>query len=319
MAEVPSYTKVAALGHRASAALYEDGNIEVTEKLDGSQFAFGVVGGDLSYRSKGRQIPRHSIQDNDLFYPVTQWVESAAEAGLIPEDAWFYGETLCKPKHSTLRYDRVPRNHFALFAARPAMDETDWFPYEGLRVIAESMGCDIANLLDVGTSPQEILDFLDAKPISQLGGCPMEGVVLKNLSQQMMVGPMMFECVVVKFVHEAFKEVHQKNWKQENTGKGRWQIFQEQFATEQRWLKSIQHMAEDGRLLGEPKDIGTLMIEIKKDIGQECKDEIVKFLWKEFGQELLRNSVRGMPEWYKERLALGEINQYLGGTPNEQE
>ena len=91
--------------------------MEVTEKLDGSQFAFGVVGGELSYRSKGRQIPLYGEEPTSLFYPAAKHVESLHEQGLIPEGVWFYGEAFKKPRHSTLRYDRVPRNHIALFGA----------------------------------------------------------------------------------------------------------------------------------------------------------------------------------------------------------
>jgi hypothetical protein len=294
------------------ATIFDNDNVEITEKIDGSQFAFGIVRGELCYRSKGRQIPRHSVQENDLFYPVIQYVEEQAEKGQIEEEHWYYGETLRKPKHSTLQYDRVPLNHFALFGCVQADDETAWFPYDGLLIVADSLGVEVAQRLTVEPTPEAILAHIEQGVESQLGGEPMEGVVIKDLAQEYLFGPQLFPIMTAKFVSETFKEVNAKNWKAENTGKGQWDTFKEQFATEARWHKAIQHMAEDGTLLGEPKDIGQLMIEIKKDIGQEAKEEIVKFLWKHFGQELLRDSVRGLPEWYKEQLALGHINELLG-------
>ena len=177
---VPAYPKVAALGHRAVADIF-DGKVEFSEKLDGSQFAFGIVGGELHYRSKGRQIPRNSVQENDLFYPVIRWVEDLADAGNIMEDHWFYGETLRKPKHSTLCYDRVPRNHFALFGVSTAWDAgASWFPYKGLCIISDTLGCEVAQRLVIEPTAEAVLAWIDENHESQLGGTPMEGVAKRS-------------------------------------------------------------------------------------------------------------------------------------------
>jgi len=322
---VPSYTKVAALGHRSVGTIWE-GDVEVTEKIDGSQFAFGVVGGELYMRSKGRQIPRHSVTPQDLFFNTIQQIEDRFEHGVIPEDYWFYGEAIGKNRHSTLNYENIPQGNFVLWAARHVDDETAWFPYGGLVTFAESMEVDIARRVSIDLSdevrPAEaLLAFLSGRPKSQLGAAlnkkgedvGMEGVVVKNLGQEMLYGPILFPVMAAKFVTEQFKEVHQADWKAQNTGKGRWDLFQEQYRTEARWMKTIMHLAEDGQLVGEPKDIGLLMNMVQKDIGQECKEEITKFLWKQFGRDLMRNAVRGLPEWYKEQIALGNIEEILNG------
>ena len=313
MTGVPAYPKVAALGHRAVADIW-DGQVEVTEKIDGSQFAFGIVGGELCYRSKGRQIPRHSVQENDLFFPVIEWVESIAEQGGIEEGFWYYGETLKSPKHSTLKYDRIPRNHFALFACVDAEDERAWFPHRALYHISQTLDCDVAGycMLLGSWDAEKIVAYIDEKHESMLGGVPMEGLVIKNLDKEYLYGPILWPIMTAKYVSDGFKEVHEKNWKMQNTGRGKWEVFMDQFNNEARWLKSAQHMAEDGQLLGEPKDIGQLMNRVQKDIGEECKEDIQEFLWKQFGRDLMRNSVRGLPEWYKQELALGNINPLLG-------
>ena len=145
----------------------------------------------------------------------------------------------------------------------------------------------------------------------------MEGVVIKNLGKEYLYGPILFPIMTAKFVSDGFKEVHQRDWTKQNTGKGKWDVFQARFNNEARWMKSVQHMAEDGTLLGEPKDIGPLMNRVQKDIGEECKEEIQDFLWRQFGRDLMRHSTRGIPEWYKERLALGEINPLLGDISDE--
>ena len=38
-----------------------DGEVEITEKLDGSQFGFGRVDGELVIRSKGREIDLEAL------------------------------------------------------------------------------------------------------------------------------------------------------------------------------------------------------------------------------------------------------------------
>lgn len=311
---IPAYPKVAALGHRAVEDIFE-GTVEVTEKIDGSQFAFGILDGELHYRSKGRQIPRHSVTESDLFYPVIQWVEQAAERGLVQEGFWYYGETLKKPKHSTLTYSRVPQNHFALFGCVDANDERAWFPHAGLRPIADTLECEVVDsfIQLEQWDAERIVAMIDEKITSQLGGVPMEGLVIKNLDKEYLYGPILFPIMTAKFVSDGFKEVHSRDWKNTNTGKGKWDVFQEQYNSEARWWKSVQHMAEDGNLLGEPKDIGQLMNRVQKDIGEECKEEILNFLWRQFGRDLMRHSVRGLPEWYKEQLALGNLTNLLDG------
>ena len=108
-----------------------------------------------------------------------------------------------------------------------------------------------------------------------------------------------------KYVSDKFKEKHQKDWKKENTGKGKWELFKENYRTEARWLKTIQHLRDDGKLDNSLKDIGNLIKEVKRDICEEEKENIKYFLWREFGEELLRKSVWGLPEFYKKYLMEG--------------
>lgn len=79
--------------------------------------------------------------------------------------------------------------------------------------------------------------------------------------------------------------------------------YVEAHRTEARWMKGIQHLTEKGELEYSPRDIGNLIREIKADIEEEEKENIKEFLWREFGQEFLRRSTSGLPEFYKEWLA----------------
>jgi ATP-dependent helicase/DNAse subunit B len=74
-------------------------------------------------------------------------------------------------------------------------------------------------------------------------------------------------------------------------------------------LKAIQHLKEKGELEFTPRDIGKLIKEIQDDITEEEKENILNFLWNEFGKELLRNAVKGFPEFYKRYLAERNFNK----------
>ena len=50
-----SYGKIFNLGHKETEALF-DGPVVVEEKIDGSQFSFGSINGELKVRSKGREF-----------------------------------------------------------------------------------------------------------------------------------------------------------------------------------------------------------------------------------------------------------------------
>jgi hypothetical protein len=55
--KISSYSKVYNLGHRTIEQLF-DGIVVAQEKVDGSQFSFGLIDGELYCRSKGkRQMP----------------------------------------------------------------------------------------------------------------------------------------------------------------------------------------------------------------------------------------------------------------------
>jgi len=41
---------------------------------------------------------------------------------------------------------------------------------------------------------------------------------------------------------------------------------------------------------------------VHNDIISEEKETIKNFLFREFGQEIIRKSTAGLPEWYKEKL-----------------
>ena len=142
----------------------------------------------------------------------------------------------------------------------------------------------------------QLLELLNTE--SCLGGHKIEGVVVKN-----------YKCtadgkyMVGKFVSEAFKERHEKEWGERNPG--RQDIIEDiiqSLKTEPRRLKAVQHLAEKGELQNVPQDIGKLFKEMQNDIDGEESDYIKERLYRHFKQQIQRGVCSGLAEWYKERL-----------------
>ena len=107
-----TYPSVYALGHKAITELLLD-PVVVQEKVDGSQFSFGLLDGVLHMRSKGAVVDPRS--HDKMFAGAVETVCKLQERGLL-EDGWTYrAEVLAKPKHNTLCYARVPVGNLVLF------------------------------------------------------------------------------------------------------------------------------------------------------------------------------------------------------------
>src|SRR4051812_39259011 len=111
---VHSYPKIWSVGHAAITELLLD-DVVVEEKVDGSQFSFGIYGGELRCRSKNKDI----ILDNPekMF---AEAVNTVRELAPILRDGWTYrGEYLQGRGHNHLTYDRIPAKHICLFDINP--------------------------------------------------------------------------------------------------------------------------------------------------------------------------------------------------------
>jgi ribosomal protein L20A (L18A) len=140
------------------------------------------------------------------------------------------------------------------------------------------------------------------KTKSYLGEADIEGFVVKNYHRPFLLGGQPISLMAGKYVSEGFKEKHKADWGKEHSTKGKWEVFKDSYRTEARWHKAIQHLKERGLLEFAPRDIGALIKEIQNDIAEEEKEDIKEFLWKEFGQEVIRVSAAGFPEFYKRYL-----------------
>lgn len=306
---IPAFPKIFSIGTKQTQDLFH-GEVEITEKIDGSQIGFGVINGELIIRSKGCRIYPENV--DKMFKAAVDVIMERKE--LLEEGFFYYGEYLRSNKHNILVYDQIPKNHIALYGFRNI--EKDLFiSYEFIKNRAKMLDLDIVPLLFQGKieSKEELKENLNR--ISFLGKAKIEGLVVKNYNKELLIGGQVIPILMGKYVSEDFKEVHNKEWKSCNTGNGKFDVYKSQFCNTARWNKAIQHLRDRGELTQSLKDIGPLLKEINVDIMDEEQDNIKTWLWNNFGKEVLREACRGFPEYYKEYLLKG--CDFSGSVSNE--
>lgn len=300
------YPSIYNLGHKLVENLFLN-EVLIEEKVDGSQFSFGVYNGELKLKSKGAIL--YPPVTNNLFKAAVEYVESVKDK--LVDGYTYRGEVLHRPKHNSLTYGRVPKHNIVIFDIDAG--DQKYLTYE--EKWAE------ANALDLETVPifyeglvenvEQLKEFFEKE--SFLGGVKVEGFVIKNYEQ---FGPDK-KVLMGKWVSEAFKEVHSSEWKKANPGHN--DIILNLIAiykTPARWDKAIQHLREQGVLQNAPQDIGALMKEVSVDVYKEEAEKIKEELFKMAWPRISRGITGGLPEYYKTKLA--ESQQFaVKGETNE--
>ena len=287
-----SYPSTFALGHKAMTELLLD-PVVVEEKVDGSQFSFGLFPEGLRCRSKGAQL--NLIAPEKMFERAIATVQRLEPMLRI---GWTYrGEYLAKPKHNALAYDRVPEQHVILFDINPAHEE--YLSWDVKAEEAARLGLEVVPRLFEGMLTDILMVREMLSRVSVLGGQQIEGVVIKNYSRFGLDK----KALIGKYVSEAFKEVHAAEWKAANPNSA--DIVQSligAFRTPARWAKAVQHLREAGTLEDSPRDIGLLMKAVPDDIAAELEEEIKARLYAWAWPKIRRGVCSGMAEWYKDEL-----------------
>jgi len=301
---ISSFPKIFSIGTDYIKDIFNE-PVEITEKIGGSQFSFGVIDGELQLRSKGARL--YPGNCDGIFQEAVSYIQSIEHkliAGYV-----YYCEYMKRPKHNALKYDRTPKNHLVLFGCKFNSSET-FLPYEDLVHISETLNIDVVPLIYKGKMNGNLImqyadDFLGRD--SYLGGCKIEGFVVKNYERKFLLGGQPMPLMAGKYVSEAFKEVHKAKWDGEKSS-SKLELFYNSFCTEARWQKAIQHLDEKGELTHSHKDIGSLIHEIGADIIKEEAGYIKEWLFNEFMSHIKRSATRGFPEFYKKYLLERSIN-----------
>lgn len=304
---IPAFPKIFSIGSQQTERLFQ-GEVEITEKIDGSQIGFGIIDGELIIRSKGCRIFPETA--DKMFKKGVEYILSIQDK--LSEGVVYYGEYLKSNKHNVLAYDREPKNNIMLYGIVESIDK--FHKHAIIKERAEELGLEVVPLLFKGKveTIEDLKSNLDR--VSELGKCKIEGFVVKNYNEQLLIDGQVIPILMGKYVSEQFKEVHNKEWKSQSTGKGRWEVYKSQFCNTARWCKAIQHLRDSGQLTNSPKDIGALLREVNTDIEAEEKENIKEFLWDEFGKEVLREAGKGLPIWYKERLLNEQPIKNMGSS-----
>lgn len=295
---IPSYTKVLTIG----SAFTENalvGEVVIQEKVDGSQFRFGInEDGELVCGSKSARIDFDGPPK--MFKRGTDYLLSIKEKLLkYPKNTYFYGEYLEKPKHNVLKYKDTPKNNIVLF---DVLLEGTFVQREGLDKIAEDLDIDLIpelyrGLADINYIKSIIVDNI---PASYLGNEKIEGVVIKNYKETILLGGQVFP-LFTKYVREAFKERHTTEWKIKKP-KDSINFYIQSFKSDARWQKAYQYLKDQNKLENQPKDIATLIKRVNQDITEEETENIKNDLFKIAFPEIIRVATHGLPEWYKAKL-----------------
>jgi hypothetical protein len=300
-----SYPSIFALGHRYIADLLT-GPVVVEEKVDGSQFSFGVFDEDgvrvLRCRSKGKEL--------DIDAPEKMFTEAVQSVVMIADrltPGWTYrGEYLKSPHHNGLAYDRIPIGHVILFDINVA--EESYLDPGARAEEAARVGLECVPVLARGmvTDIESFRALLST--VSVLGGPTIEGVVVKpegyglfGKDKKVLLG---------KFVSEAYKEVQAKAWKTTNPTSGDVLVtIGESLATDARWRKAVQHLRESGQIEDSPRDIGRLIREVPADIKSDSEEAIKQALFSWAWPHLSRMATRGLADWYKAELLKRQFSE----------
>lgn len=293
METVPSYCSSYQLTHKILANIF-DGEVVVEEKIDGSQFSFGIVNGAISCRSKGVQI--NMQEPPKLFAKAVDYVKSIEP--LLHKDWVYRGEAVTSRNHNILCYDRVPKNYIIIFDIEISPQNflsSDLREKQATRIGLETVPVYLTGSCSLKT--EELMGLLEKQSI--LGGQKIEGFVVKNYNK---FGPDK-KILLGKVVSSQFKEIHSAKWGENNPNKSDFiKTLAASYKTDARFYKSIIHLKEKDLLTNSCHDIGPLLKEINADILKECKEEIAEKLFKHFWSEISRTVTKGFPEWYKELL-----------------
>jgi len=311
MLQLNHYPTVYNLGHREVEGIFDD-DVIVEEKVDGSQFSFGMMlsGEVITLDSKdgtSKDYPQYELHCRSkgkvmILDAPEKMFQHAVDSIIARQDllhpGWVYRcEYLAKPHHNVLCYNRVPEGYLIGFDI--AIGEEIYLSPEDKYREFDRIGLETVTLLYSGkvNNIDQFAVFLDH--ISILGGTTIEGVVVKNYEKftrekKVMIG---------KHVSEKFKEVAGGEWRKANPTNGDvTELLISRYRTPARWQKAVLHLAEQGVLENSPRDIGSLIKEVQADVEKECAEEIKDILYKHFSSKINRGIISGLPEWYKEEL-----------------
>lgn len=303
-----SYPKVHHIGDPMLEGIL-DGDIEVEEKLDGSQFRIEIdINGMFHFGSHRVEFP--TFENNQMFQKgVENCLKALSTIMGKRRDTpiHIFAEFLGKKQQNTLTYDNIPKNNLAIF---DIIKDQHWFTPKEKKRFADKYGFDVVPILWKGDgkelTPERINELVKTK--SYLGGAIVEGIVIKNYNKFFDPNKYAFmegNFLVGKYVRQEFHELNNKIHAVEHTTMDK---IKERYISEARWKKAIQKLREEGKLQNNMKDLALIIPEVKNDVRKECESDIKEQLWNMYGRQVIGGSVKGLAEWYNKGLMENKFN-----------
>jgi hypothetical protein len=305
------YQKVLQLGDPHLDGILE-GNIVVEEKLDGSQFRINITAkGEMLFGSKAVSYtdgtPAEKMFNKPIAISEEQFKELAKPSAF---EYHIFAEYLSSKHHNTLIYAREPQNNIVIFDVKIELPDmkSSWMNYEDKKAFAKKYGFEVPQLIYKGDGRKLTKDKINEllETTSMLGGQKVEGIVIKHYDKYYDIlrfpqfAALANSWMVGKYVREEFTELNKENWKQMKGSP--LEAIYESLKNPNRWNKAWQHLQEEGKLSHTLRDIPLLIAESQRDLQEEEKENIKEQLWRIYDREMMRNSIRGLPEWYKQKL-----------------
>ena len=264
--------------------------IDILEKIDGSNFSFWLEDGRVVCRSRNNLLT--SSDCGKLFQKAYCYATTLEDK--LAHEVVYRAEAVCHKRHNVLEYERAPSTGMVLWAIEDR-DSMVW-DYGQMLVEAGHLGLEVApRIARVEYTGVSTLDP-HIEGDSLLGG-PREGVVGRAANG-----------VYVKAVAPSFHEVSgsRPRKKKGNSALEAVQAIEARYATVPRWRKAVQKLRESGELSGDMRDMGGLIKAVYQDVEEEEADSIKEQLFLVFRKQILRASVEGLSTWYRHELASGE-------------
>lgn len=280
------YPKVLSLGHNMLVDIFTH-PVEISEKADGSQARIYLTEMFSQCGSKNT-----TPADEKMFAIAHQQTQKIWEDGAwesYGNEITLFAEFFNNVKHNGLTYNRVPLNNFYLFGARV---DGKHYQTEALIELANSLNIEPPNILAseiMVNSEEDLNKYLNVDSV--LGGTVVEGIVIKNYHDS--YPPLLASTqaffgypLIGKIVNDFAKERINKEWGVMKRKTAPITKITTEFLTEARFNKAVQHLADEGTLNYEMKDLKVLIPEFYKDLLDEEKDEIIKLAMEDFWRHL---------------------------------
>lgn len=223
------------------------------------------------------------------------------------ESITLYTEYLRSKHHNGLIYNRIPSNNLYLFGATYLRDDEIYnMETSDLIKLANKLNIEPPNILCEGMidNQEDLKQFLKTESI--LGGTKVEGIVIKNYKKSYLLDLLSTKRYVGfplagKLVRDEFKEIQRgegSKQKKANSIDG----IAETYLTEQRFLKCLQHLNEEGKIINEKKDLAVLIPEVLNDLLSEEKENIDKIVLNKFYEDFRRRLSNFVVKQYNEFL-----------------